>query len=88
MQSWLVFLIFLRWQASSQDCRQTAVLTITRNGRSQQEIHVQRGYPVGLVVQLLQQAGLTPLGTHDFQTLGRPQRSSPRVVYVARKRSA
>lgn len=74
------------WEAAS--CRQTAVLTITRNGRSQQEIHVQRGYPIPLVVQSLRQAGLTPLGTHDFQTLGRPQRSSPRVVYVARKRSA
>ncbi len=65
--------------------RQTAVIAISRNGRTEQEIHVERGYPVPLVVQLLHQAGLTPLGTHDFQTLGRPQRSSSRVVYVARK---
>jgi hypothetical protein len=66
-------------------CRQTAVITITRNGRTEREVHVERGYPPALVVQLLAQAGLTSLGTHDFQTLGRPQRSSSRVVYVARK---
>jgi SAM-dependent methyltransferase len=66
-------------------CRQTAVITITRNGRIEREVHVERGYPTALVVQLLAQAGLTPLGTHDFPTLGRPQRSSSRVVYVARK---
>jgi SAM-dependent methyltransferase len=66
-------------------CRQTAVITITRNGHTEREVHVQRGYPVPLVLQLLQQAGLTPLGAHDFQTFGRPQRSSSRVVYVARK---
>ncbi len=77
-----------KWHWDAASCRQTAVIAITRNGRSQQEIHVQRGYPVAMVVQLLQQAGLTPLGAHDFQTLGRPQSSSPRVVYVARKRSA
>jgi SAM-dependent methyltransferase len=71
------------WDA--RRCRQTAVFTITRNGRIQREIHLQRGYPIPLVLQLLQQAGLTPLGTHDFQTLGQPQRSSSRVVYVARK---
>jgi SAM-dependent methyltransferase len=66
-------------------CRQTAVITITRNGRTEREVHVERGYPPALVVQLLAQTGLTSLGTHDFQTLGRPQRSSSRVVYVARK---
>jgi SAM-dependent methyltransferase len=66
-------------------CRQTAVITITRNGRTEREVHVERGYPPALVVQLLPQAGLTSLGTHDFETLGRPQPSSPRVVYVARK---
>jgi SAM-dependent methyltransferase len=66
-------------------CRQTAVIAITRNGRTEREVHVERGYPPALVVQLLAQTGLTSLGTHDFQTLGRPQRSSSRVVYVARK---
>ena len=67
-------------------CRQTAVFTITRNGRTEREIHVQRGYPPALVVQLLAQAGMTPLGVHDFQTLGRPNSTCSRVVYVARKR--
>lgn len=62
-----------------------AVLTITRNGRTEREVHMQRGYPVPLVIQLLPQAVLTPLGAHDFQTLGQPQRSSSRVVHVARK---
>jgi SAM-dependent methyltransferase len=66
-------------------CRQTAVITITRNGRTEREVHVERGYPPALVVQLLTQAGLTPLGAHDFQTLGRPQHYSSRVVYVVRK---
>jgi SAM-dependent methyltransferase len=73
------------WHWDPRRCRQTAVITITRNGRTEQEIHVQRGYSVALVVQLLRQAGLTPLGAHDFQTLALPQPTSSRVVYVARK---
>jgi hypothetical protein len=36
-------------------------------------------------VQLLALAGPIPPGAHDFQTHGRPQQSSLRAVYVARK---
>ncbi len=77
-----------RSQWDPERCRQTAVITITRNGRTEREIHKQRGYPPALVIQLLAQAGLTPLGTHDFQTLGWPDKTSSRVVYVARKEQA
>lgn len=65
-------------------CRQTATITITRDGRTELEVHVQRGYPVALVVQLLAQAGLTPLGVHDFYTRGLPGAATSRAAYVAR----
>jgi SAM-dependent methyltransferase len=67
---------------------QTALVSIGRNGRSQQEIHVQRGYPVALVAGLLAQAGFALLGSHDFQTLGPATIRTPRAVYVARVRDA
>jgi SAM-dependent methyltransferase len=63
---------------------QTALVSISRNGRSHREIHVQRGYPV--VVGLLAQAGFALLGAHDFQTLGPATTWTPRAVYVAQVR--
>ncbi len=62
----------------------TAVVSISRNGRSQQEIHLQRGYPVAVIAGLLAQARFTLLGAHDFHALGPAATSTPRVVYVAR----
>jgi SAM-dependent methyltransferase len=62
---------------------QTAHVSILRNGHSHRELHVQRGYPVAVVVGLLAQARLALLGVHDFQTLGRVTTWTPRVVYVA-----
>ena len=67
---------------------QTALVSIGLDSRSQQEIHVQRGYPVALVSGLLAQAGLALLGSHDFQTLGPATIRTPRAVYVARVRDA
>jgi SAM-dependent methyltransferase len=64
---------------------QVAVVSISRNGRSRREIHVQRGYPILLVARLLAQAGLTLRGVHDFHTLGPATSRSRRVVYVALK---
>ena len=49
---------------------QTAFVSISRNGCSHREIHVQRGYPIAVVVGLLAQARFALLGIHDFQTLG------------------
>jgi SAM-dependent methyltransferase len=49
---------------------QIAHVTISQNGRLHREIHVQREYPVAVVVGLLAQAGFALLGAHDFQTLG------------------
>jgi SAM-dependent methyltransferase len=63
---------------------QKAIVSISRNGRSYQEIHVQRGYPIPVVVGLLAQAGLALLGVHDFQTLGPTTHWTPRAVFVAR----
>lgn len=65
---------------------QTALVTISRNGGSQQEIHVQRGYPVAVVASLLAQARFAVLGVHDFQTLGPATSWTSRVVYAARVR--
>ena len=62
---------------------QTAHVSISQNGRLHREIHVQRGYPVAMVVGLLAQAGFFLLGAHDFQTLGPTETWTPRVVYVA-----
>jgi SAM-dependent methyltransferase len=62
---------------------QTALVTISRNGGSQQEIHLQRGYPVAVVARLLAQARFAVLGVHDFQTLGPATAWTPRAVYVA-----
>jgi SAM-dependent methyltransferase len=65
---------------------QKTIVSISRNGRSYQETHVQRGYPVPAVVGLLAQAGLALLGAHDFRTLGSVTRRTRRVAYVAWKR--
>ncbi len=62
---------------------QRAIVSIYRNGHSGRELHVQRGYPIALVVRLLAQAQFTLLGVHDFQMLGRPTAWTPRAVYVA-----
>jgi SAM-dependent methyltransferase len=62
---------------------QTAFVTISRNGHSYREIHVQRGYPVAVVVGLLARARFTLLGVHDFQTPGPAATWTPRAVYVA-----
>lgn len=66
---------------------QTALVSVGRDGRPQQEIHVQRGYPVALVAGLLAQARFALLGSHDFQTLGPAAARTRRVVYVARARA-
>jgi SAM-dependent methyltransferase len=63
---------------------QTAIVSVSRNGRSHQEIHVQRGYPITMVISLLIKAQFTLFGTHDFQTLGPTTPWTPRTVYVAR----
>lgn len=63
---------------------QTALVSISRSGRKDREIHRQRGYPVAVVGGLLARAGFTLLGTHDFQTLGRATASTSRVVYMTR----
>jgi SAM-dependent methyltransferase len=63
---------------------QTAHISISRNGRSPREIHVQQGHPVAVVVDLLAQALFALLGAHDFQTLGPAATWTPRAVYVAR----
>ncbi len=63
---------------------QTALVSIARNGRSQEEIHVQRGYPITVVVGLLGQALFGLRGVHDFQTLGPPTGSTRRLIYIAR----
>jgi SAM-dependent methyltransferase len=63
---------------------QTAHVFISRNGHSSRELHVQRGYPVAVVVGLLAQARFALLGVHDFQTLGPVTTWTPRAVYVAR----
>jgi SAM-dependent methyltransferase len=52
-----------RWD-SRRDL-QTAHVFISRNGHSSRELHVQRGYPVTVVVGFLVQAGFTLLGVHD-----------------------
>ena len=65
---------------------QTAQVSISQNGRSHWEIHVQRGYPVAVVVGLLAQTGFALLGAHDFQTLGLATTWTPRAVYVAQVR--
>jgi SAM-dependent methyltransferase len=70
-----------RWDARCD--LQTAQVSISRNGHSHRERHVQRGYPVAAVVGLLAQARLALLGVHDFQTLGRVTTWTPRAVYVA-----
>jgi SAM-dependent methyltransferase len=62
---------------------QTALVSISRNGRSHREIHMQRRYPVAVVVGLLAQAGFALLGAYDFQTLGPATTWTPRAVYVA-----
>jgi SAM-dependent methyltransferase len=62
---------------------QTADVSISRNGHSYRETHVQRGYPVPVVVALLAQAGFAPLGAGDFQTLALTTTWTPRAVYVA-----
>lgn len=64
---------------------QTALVSISRNGRSQREVHVQRGYPVAVVAGLLARSRFALLGAHDFQTLGLARTRTPRAVYVARK---
>jgi SAM-dependent methyltransferase len=63
---------------------QTAIVSVSRNGRSHQEIHVQRGYPITMVISLLMEARFTLFGTHDFQPLGPARPWTPRAVYVAR----
>lgn len=65
--------------------RLTSHISILRNGRLHQEIHLQRAYPLAVVAALLSQARFTLLGAHDFHTLGPATNLSTRVVYVARK---
>jgi len=64
---------------------QTSFISITRHGRTFQESHRQRGYPVALVAKLLAQAKFTLLGIHDFMTFGPVTAWTARAVYVAYK---
>jgi SAM-dependent methyltransferase len=66
---------------------QTALVSISRDGRPHQEIHVQRGYPVAMVFRLLARAKFITLGIHDFDTLQRVPPRTSRAVYVARVRA-
>jgi SAM-dependent methyltransferase len=79
----VTFVRVMRWDPRSGI--QTAMISTSRNGRSHREIHVQRGYPVAVIIGLLAQARFALLGAHDFQTLGPAMCFSTRVVYVARK---
>ena len=63
---------------------QTALVSISHDGRSHREVHVQRGYPIAVVAGLLTQARLPLLGAHDFHTLGSATAQTRRAVYVAR----
>jgi SAM-dependent methyltransferase len=62
---------------------QTALVSISRNGRSRREVHMQRGYPVAVVARLLAQARFAVLGVHDFETVGPATARTRRAVYVA-----
>ena len=66
---------------------QKSLVRITRDGRTSQEVHRQRVYPIQTVVALLRRANLLPLGAHDFYFLSPPTNTTRRVVYVARKRA-
>jgi SAM-dependent methyltransferase len=76
------------WRSMRLDPRsgfQTSWVCIARDGRSFEEIHDQRAYPVMIVLKLLDQAGFEPVGAHDFDSLQAPGPLTRRVVYVARK---
>lgn len=64
---------------------QVATISIQQNGRSHEEIHHQRAYPMALAVKLLRRARFEILGAHDFHLLGPATRCSTRVSFVARK---
>jgi SAM-dependent methyltransferase len=64
---------------------QTAHVSISRNGHLHRELHVQRGYPVAVVIRLLTRSRFNVLGAQDFQSLGPASPCTTRVVYVARK---
>jgi SAM-dependent methyltransferase len=75
------------WRSMRLDPRsglQTSRVRIIRGGRSFEEVHRQRAYPVAMVVRLLGQAGFELLGAHDFDSLQAPGPLTRRVVYVAR----
>jgi len=63
---------------------QTALVSVSRNGNRHREIHVQRGYPVAVVLGLLTKAEFARVGANDFQTLGPTTNRTQRAVYVAR----
>ena len=67
---------------------QTALVSIGPEGYSQREVHMQRGYPVPLMVDLLAQARFAMVGLHDFQTLGPTTTRTPRAVYLAQVRES
>jgi SAM-dependent methyltransferase len=76
-------------RATRRDARrllQMAFVNISRGGQTHREIHVQRGYPVRTVAELLAIAGFDVLGIHDFDTLMAPDSSTKRVVYIASAR--
>ncbi len=76
------------WRSMRLDPRsglQTSRVRIARCGRTVQEVHRQRTYPVVTVVRLLVQAGFQPVGAHDFESLLPPGPLTRRVIYVARK---
>jgi SAM-dependent methyltransferase len=64
---------------------QESLVRITRNGQTEQEIHYQRAYPLGLTVDSVQRAGFRILGIHPFVHLGPVTAHTRRVIFIARK---
>jgi SAM-dependent methyltransferase len=62
-----------------------AIVSILQHGRLRREAHIQRAYPIIVIMALLNQAGFALLGVHDFQTLGPANASTSRAVHVAQR---
>jgi SAM-dependent methyltransferase len=77
--------VIRRTHWDSRRGRQTAVVSVGRDGHSRREVHVQRGFPVRVVVARLLQARFSPLGVHDYGTLGPVMPWTIRAAYLARK---
>jgi SAM-dependent methyltransferase len=56
--------------------------------RHEREVHAQRHYPMGVVVELLMRCGFTVRGVHDAGSLDAATPKTYRAIYVARNLSA